>query len=73
MKRPNISGRCGKYWGGGVLVKTLMLVSPFEFLDSGSGVGLGSHFLKSSQGFSDDPVLKNPSCNTGNTSLTPGL
>ena len=56
-----------------MLIQALMLVSPFEFLDSGSGVGLGSHFLKSSQGFSDDPVLKNPSCNTGNTSLTPGL
>ena len=56
-----------------MLVKTLMLVSPSEFLDSGSGLGLGSHFLKSSQGFSDDPVLKKSPCNTGNTGLTPGL
>ena len=59
--------------GGAVLVKTLMLVSPSEFLDSGSGLGLGSHFLKSSQGFSDDPVLKKSPCNTRNTGLTPGL
>ena len=76
VKRLSISGRCGRYWwrgGGAVLVKTLMLVSPSEFLDSGSGLGLGSHFLKSSQGFSDDPVLKKSPCNTRNTGLTPGL
>ena len=56
-----------------MLIQALMLVSPSEFLDSGSGLGLGSHFLKSSQGFSDDPVLKKSPCNTRNTGLTPGL